>query len=63
MPEHIPSHQNQEVQTDIKWIGNETLFKIGDRPVKLWEVIVGLILLSIFMPMLRGGRNGNRNGK
>jgi hypothetical protein len=61
MPEHIPSHQNNdntEVHTDIKWIGDESLFKIGDRDIKLWHVIVGLILLSIFMPMFRSGKNG-----
>ena len=61
MPEHIPSHQNNEnteVHTEIKWFGNETLFKIGQRDIKLWQVIVGLILLSIFTPMFRGGKNG-----
>ena len=48
-----------EVQTDIKWLGDEVLFKIGQRNIKLWEVVVGLILLSIFLPMFRGSRNGN----
>ena len=52
------TQQNTEVQTDIKWLGDETLFKIGQRDIKLWQVIVGLILLSIFMPMFRGGKNG-----
>tara|TARA_Y100000034_G_C6844391_1_gene382354 strand:- start:366 stop:575 length:210 start_codon:yes stop_codon:yes gene_type:complete len=45
--------QNNRTTTEIKWIGDEVLFKIGNTEVKIWYLIVGFIVLSILM------RNGN----
>lgn len=50
---------------EIVWFGNQTAFTLGKRPVKVWEVIVGIIVLSIIAPIFyNGGRRGNgyRNG-
>lgn len=41
----------------VVWFGDTTLFKIGERPVKIWEVVVALILLSIFVPMFKKNNN------
>ena len=64
MPQHIPSHQNNEnteVHTDIKWIGDEVLFTTGGgRKIKLWQVIVGLILLSMFLPFFKRNEVGKK---
>ena len=35
----------QEIK--VKWFGNEKAFSIGARPVKIWELIVGLIVISV----------------
>jgi|TARA_R100001594_G_scaffold41050_1_gene73026 hypothetical protein len=54
-----------ETTTEVKWFGEEELFSIGDRPVKIWELLVGLIILSMILPFLfrgRGGNGGRRNG-
>ena len=39
--------------TEIKWFGDEVLFRVGEKDVKIWHVIVGLILLSLFLPFFR----------
>jgi len=45
--------------TEVKWFGEEEIFSIGDRPVKIWELLVGLIILSMILPLLfRGGSGG-----
>ena len=41
----------EEVVTEEKFLANEVVFNIGDYPVKFWHLIVGLILLSIIVPM------------
>ena len=52
--------------TEVVWFGNSTAFTAGKRPVKVWEVIVGIIVLAIIAPMFYGGGgrggNGYRNG-
>jgi len=45
---------------DVKWFGEEEIFSIGSRPVKIWELIVGLIILSMLLPLLL--RGGSRRG-
>ena len=53
-----------EETTEVKWFGEEELFSIGDRPVKIWELLVGLIILSILLPLLfRGGARGGTTNK
>jgi hypothetical protein len=67
---NMPQGEQNETTTttEVKWFGEEVLFNIGSRPVKIWELIVGLIILSMLMPLLmnltRGGgrKNGYRNG-
>lgn len=44
---------NSATQIEIVWFGDKTLFHIGEKPVKVWQIIVGLILLSIFVPMFK----------
>ena len=60
MPKHIPSHQTTITHTDTKWFGNEVMFKVGNREIKLWHIIALLILLSLFS---NGKANGKTNGK
>tara|TARA_R110002020_G_scaffold379412_4_gene590603 strand:+ start:243 stop:515 length:273 start_codon:yes stop_codon:yes gene_type:complete len=48
-------------KTEVVWFGNSTAFNVGDRPVKVWEVIVGIIVLAIIAPIFYGG-GGNRGG-
>ena len=50
--------------TEIKWFGEVVAFNIGKRPVKVWELIVGLVVLSILAPMFysRRGSRGYDNG-
>lgn len=43
-----PELQKTITHTDTKWFGNEVMVKVGKMEVKLWMVIVGLVLLSIF---------------
>ena len=42
---------------EVVWFGNQTAFTMGTRPVKVWELIVGLIVLSMLAPIFynRGG--------
>jgi hypothetical protein len=60
---------NLNAEPQITWFGEEVLFHIGSRPIKIWELIVGLIILSIIMPLLMnltrgvGRRNEYRNGR
>ena len=59
MPQGNDTTPDPETTTEVKWFGEEELFSIGDRPVKIWELIVGLIILSMILPFLfRGRRNG-----
>ena len=52
MPQNIPVEEiDQEVVTETKFFANEVIFHIGDRGVKLWELIVGLIVLSMLIPL------------
>ena len=43
--------------SEIKWFGDEVLFTMGDKNIKLWQIIVGLILLSMFLPFFRKQNN------
>ena len=50
---------------EVVWFGNQTAFTMGTRPVKVWELIVGLIVLSMLAPIFYnrgGGGNYNNNG-
>ena len=38
--------------TEVKWFGEEEIFTIGTRKIKIWELLVGLLVLSMFMPVL-----------
>ena len=59
MPQGDTNTPDTNTTTEVKWVGEEKLFSIGDRPVKIWELIVGLIILSMILPFLfRGRRNG-----
>ena len=59
MPQGDTTTPDPEVTTEIKWFGEEEIFSIGDRPVKIWELLVGLIILSMLLPLLfRGGSSG-----
>ena len=50
---------NGTTTTEIKWFGDEVLFTTGGgREIKLWQVIVGLILLSMLLPFFKRRRNG-----
>jgi len=66
-----------DTNTEVKFFGNEIAFSIGTRPVKIWEVLVALVILSFMMPILtnifkglnkgntnsnRGSNGGNRGG-
>jgi len=66
MPQGDQNQTTPATTTEIKWFGEEVLFHIGARPVKIWELIVGLIVLSMLMPLLtnltRGGGRRNGNG-
>ena len=55
-----PENNNVEVV----WFGNQTAFTMGTRPVKVWELIVGLIVLSMLAPIFynRGGGRSYNNG-
>ena len=56
MPQGDNDTPNPQETTEVKWFGEEELFSIGDRPVKIWELLVGLIILSMLLPLLfRGG--------
>ena len=50
---------------EVKWFGEEKIFTIGTRDVKIWELLVGLIILSMILPLLvRGGaRSGGTTKK
>ena len=61
MPEGDSTTTTENVQ--VVWFGNQTAFTMGTRPVKVWELIVGLIVLSMLAPIFynRGGGGGNYN--
>ena len=59
MPQGDTTTPDPEETTEVKWFGEEELFSIGDRPVKIWELLVGLIILSMILPLFfRGGSRG-----
>ena len=59
MPSGDTTTPDPEVTQEVKWFGEEEIFSIGDRPVKIWELLVGLIILSMLLPLLfRGGARG-----
>ena len=60
MPQGDTNTPNPQETTEVKWFGEEELFSIGDRPVKIWELLVGLIILSMILPLLF--RGGSRRG-
>ena len=55
----MPQNDNNtpDPNVEIKWFGNEVAFSIGDRPIKVWELVVGILVLSIIAPIFyrRGG--------
>ena len=42
---------NDNVIVEERFAANIIVFKIGNREIKLWELLVGLIVLSIIFPM------------
>lgn len=44
-------NEEPELETEMKWVGNETLFKIGETEVKIWQVVACLILVGFVVPM------------
>lgn len=58
MPQGDQNQTDVATTTEIKWFGDEVLFHIGSRPIKIWELIVGLIILSILMPLLMSLTSG-----
>ena len=46
MPQGDTTTPNPEETTEVKWFGEEELFSIGDRQVKIWELLVGLIIYN-----------------
>ena len=64
MPEGDSTTTTENVQ--VVWFGNQTAFTMGTRPVKVWELIVGLIVLSMLAPIFYnrgGGRSYNNGGR
>ena len=55
-----PNLKTTITHTDTKWFGNEVMFKVGNREIKLWHIIALLILLYLFS---NGKANGKTNGK
>tara|TARA_R100000988_G_scaffold41915_1_gene20640 strand:- start:3752 stop:4036 length:285 start_codon:yes stop_codon:yes gene_type:complete len=55
---------NGDGTTTTQWIGNEVAFKIGERPIKIWEVLLGVVVLAIILPLLfrSGGGAGSSQG-
>jgi hypothetical protein len=43
--------EEPEIETEMKWVGNETLFSIGETEVKIWQVVAGLIVMGFVVPM------------
>jgi hypothetical protein len=54
--ENVDLNGDETVTTE--WIGNQVAFNIGDRPVKIWELLLGIVVLAIILPLLIGGRGG-----
>tara|TARA_R100001086_G_C11666294_1_gene211682 strand:- start:142 stop:330 length:189 start_codon:yes stop_codon:yes gene_type:complete len=62
----MPQNDNNtpDPNVEVKFFGNEVAFTIGDRPIKVWELIVGILVLSIIAPIFyRRGGNGSRGRK
>jgi hypothetical protein len=38
--------------TETHSLANEIVWEIGNRKIKLWEMIIGVILLVTFLPMV-----------
>ena len=45
-----PADTNPE--SELVWIGDKEIFTIGTMPVKIWHLLVGLVVLSILIPLL-----------
>tara|TARA_R110000824_G_scaffold378430_3_gene569979 strand:- start:585 stop:776 length:192 start_codon:yes stop_codon:yes gene_type:complete len=62
MPEGDITTTDGTTNVEVVWFGNQTAFTIGTRPIKIWELIVGLIVLSMLAPIFynRGGGGGRR---
>ena len=43
---------NDNVIVEERFAANMIVFKIGNREIKLWELLVGLIILSMILPFL-----------
>lgn len=43
------------VEESVSWIGNEVAFNIGERPIKIWELLAGIVAIAIVLPLFFGG--------
>ena len=41
---------NDDIIVEERFAANMIVFKIGNREIKLWELLVGLIILSMILP-------------
>lgn len=41
---------NDNVIVEERFAANMIVFKIGNREIKLWELLVGLIIISMILP-------------
>ena len=48
--ENVDLNGDETVTTE--WIGNQVAFNIGERPVKIWELLLGIVVLAIILPLL-----------
>lgn len=37
---------------EIRFLANEPITTIGGRPIKLWEFLVGILILSYLLPFI-----------
>jgi hypothetical protein len=61
----MPQGDSTSVAVDpqVKWFGEEEIFTIGARKIKIWELLVGLLVLSMFMPVLINLTSRKSGGK
>jgi hypothetical protein len=44
-----------EEEISVSWIGNEIAFNIGETPIKIWQLLAGIIFLAIIVPLFFTG--------
>jgi hypothetical protein len=52
------------VEESVSWIGNEVAFNIGERPIKIWELLAGIVAIAIILPLFfgSGGSSSSSSG-